>query len=259
MQTATDRMDPARAQALCATLGLSARPAEGDPLPPFFHQVHFWDAHPPEALGRDGHPRLGGPIPDLGLPRRMWAGGRLEIAAPLCAGIPAERITDLEKAERKQGRSGPLGFVTLRHEVRQTGRLCLTEWQELVYREQAGKGAAPAPPEAPLHADHRESMAFDSTLLFRYSALTFNGHRIHYDADYARGVEGYAAPVVHGPLLAQLLALLAEKRLGRLTRFAFRATAPLTLGEAAELCWRDDGTLWVTGPENRQCMLARAG
>ena len=99
----------------------------------------------------------------------------------------------------------------------------------------------------------------DARLLFRYSALTFNGHRIHYDMDYSRGVEGYAGLVTHGPLLAQLLMLLAEKRLGRVQSFAFRATAPLMHDEAAQLCWRNDGTLWVRGPDGRQCMTAQAG
>jgi 3-methylfumaryl-CoA hydratase len=114
------------------------------------------------------------------------------------------------------------------------------------------------PPEARTDEDLCRTVHFDSTLLFRYSALTFNGHRIHYDLDYARDVEGYAGLVTHGPLLAQHLMLLAEERLGPLTHFSFRATAPLMHFEAADLCWCEDGSMWVRGPDGRQCMQAQA-
>ncbi len=258
-QTLTDSMDPARARALQATLGDPETIASGDPLPPFFHQVHFWDPHPPAELGRDGHPKVGGVIPDTGLPRRMWAGGRLAFDAPLRAGTSAKKLTFLEKTDRKEGRSGRLAFVTLRHEVHQQNRLCVTEWQDLVYREAADpKAPVPRAPQAPTDEDAVARRRFDTTLLFRYSALTFNGHRIHYDIDYAREIEGYAGLVVHGPLLAQLLMLQATRHLGGLRRFAFRATAPLMHFETADLCWRDDGTAWVRGPDGRQCMSATA-
>ena len=253
-----DAMDTARAQALAVTLGLSVTIAEGDELPPFFHQIFFWDAQPAESLGRDGHPRVGGLIPDMGLPRRMWAGGRLSFHNPLRAGVPAEKRTVCEAATRKEGRSGPLGLVTLRHDIHQEGTLCLTEWQDLVYRAEADPAApAPIPPQAPGNADSRERVSFDSTLLFRYSALTFNGHRIHYDLPYAQDIEGYAGLVVHGPLLAQLLMLMAQTELGPLAGFSFRATAPLMHFETANLC-RTGSTLWVEGPDGRQCMIAEA-
>lgn len=256
----TDVMDPARARALQATLGLDATIGTGDPLPPFFHQVYFWAPEPPERLGRDGHPQTGiGLIPDMGLPRRMWAGGRLEFHGPLHAGVMAEKRSTVEKTARKDGRSGPLAFVTLRHEIAQEGVIRVTEWQDLVYREDPAPDVPqPAPPQAPTDEDAAERWAFGTTRLFRYSALTFNGHRIHYDMDYATGVEGYAGLVTHGPLLAQLLMLLAAKRLGRVQSFAFRATAPLMHDEAAAICWRDDGTLWARGPDGRQCMTATA-
>ncbi len=251
-------LDPARANALQATLGLEGFVQAGDALPPFFHQLYFWDAQPPAALGRDGHPRVGGVIPDMGLPRRMWAGGRLEWHAPLRAGVAATRTTCCESHARKEGRSGPLGFVTLRHEIAQDGVPCLTEWQDLVYRADPDPSdKRPVPPVAPTDAQTREEITFDSTLLFRYSALTFNGHRIHYDLPHARDTEGYDGLVVHGPLLAQLLMLKAARELGPLTTFAFRATAPLMHIETATLC-RKDRTLWVTGPDGRQCMRATA-
>jgi len=255
-QSLTDTLDPARARAMQATLGQNPTLQDGDPLPPFFHQLYFWDPQPPDRLGRDGHPRVGGLIPDMGLPRRMWAGGRLRFDAPLLAGRPATRMTRCEKSTHKHGRSGPLGFVTLRHEVFQDGRRVLTEWQELVYRND--QGLRPTPPMAATDEDIRETQTFDTTMLFRYSALTFNGHRIHYDLDYARQVEGYGGLVVHGPLLAQLLMLIAEQQLGRLERFDFRATAPLMDHETATLCWKSDGAAWVRGPDGRQCMLATA-
>lgn len=258
-QTISCALDPARAAALHATLGLSgAPPGPGDSLPPFWHQIYFWDAQPPAMLGADGHPKTGtGLIPDLGLPRRMWAGGRLAFHAPLLVGQPAEKTTTVENVAEKTGRSGKLGFVTLRHELRQNGTSCVTEHQDLVYRAPV-TGQTPAPPRARSDEDLAEEIRFTTTLLFRYSALTFNGHRIHYDADYARGAEGYAGLVVHGPLLAQLLMALAERRLGALQSFTFRATSALMDFESATLCWSNDKSLWVRGPGGRQCMTATA-
>jgi 3-methylfumaryl-CoA hydratase len=252
----SDVMDPARANAFRVALGQPGNIAEGSALPPFFHQLYFWTPEPPAQLGRDGHPKVGGLIPDMGLPRRMWAAGRLAFHAPLRAGAPATRSTVCESHARKEGRSGPLGFVTLRHEVHQSGVQCVTEWQDLVYREDPSPDAIkPEAPVARTDETHSEEVSFSSTLLFRYSALTFNGHRIHYDLDYARDIEGYGGLVVHGPLLAQLLMLMAEKHLGPLETFQFRATAPLMHFETATLCLKDRD-LWVRGPDGRQCMAA---
>lgn len=255
----TDPIDPARAAALQAALGEAPTIGAGDPLPPFFHQIYFWEAVPPQNLGRDGHPRTGGFIPDMGLPRRMWAAGRLDFHSPLRAGTRAERLTRIDHVTRKDGRTGPLAFVRLRHDVRQRGGIALTEYQELVYRSEAAPdGPAPRPPVAPTDEEVCRARSFDSTLLFRYSALTFNGHRIHYDEAYAREAEGYDGLVVHGPLLAQLLVLMARDHMGDLARFTYRATAPLMHHETADLCWRSDGTLWVRGPDGRLCMEAMA-
>ncbi len=253
----SDVMDPARAAALQVALGLGPTVSAGSALPPFFHQLYFWSPRAPSDLGRDGHPRVGiDLIPDMGLPRRMWAGGRLHFHTPLRAGAEAERHSVLEKQSLKTGRTGPLGFVTLKHEIWQVGALCVTEWQDLVYREDPVLDEVkPTPPVARRDETERREVRFDSTLLFRYSALTFNGHRIHYDLDYARDVEGYGGLVVHGPLLAQLLMLFAEEVIGPLTRFSFRATAPLLHFETATLC-RNGTDLWVRGPDGRQCMQA---
>ena len=257
----TDVMDPARAAAFEVALGRYQSISAGSPLPPFFHQLYFWSPQPPQGLGRDRHPRVGavgGLIPDLGLPRRMWAGGQLQFDLPLRAGLLAEKRSTLEKAEHKEGRTGPLAFVTLRHEIWQDGQLCLTEWQDLVYREDPDpKAAKPEPPQARDDETDAREESFSSTLLFRYSALTFNGHRIHYDLDYARDVEGYDGLVVHGPLLAQKLMLLAQEVIGPLRRFSFRASSPLMHFETGTVC-RAGNDLWVRGPDGRQCMSAVA-
>jgi 3-methylfumaryl-CoA hydratase len=252
-------MDPARAAALHAVLALDGRPpAAGDPLPHFFHQIYFWDVVPPQDLGPDGHPRTGGLIPDLGLPRRMWAGGRLTFHQPLRAGILAEKTTILTGYTRKTGRSGQLGLVTLRHVIRQKGAPVITEEQDLIYRA-ARQPEEPAPdaPQAPEGEEVSAPLGFDSTALFRYSALTMNGHRIHYDPDHARA-EGYPGLVVHGPLLAQWLMLLAAARIEPLRTFHFRASAPLFVFEEAEIC-AAGSRLWIRGPGNRLCMEAVAG
>lgn len=255
----TDVMDPDRARAMQATLGQVPDLAAGDVLPAFFHQLYFWTALPPDRLGRDGHPARGqGVIPDLGLPRRMWAGGRMQFHAPLRLGRPADCRTELVSAEEKIGRTGPLGLVTIRLTYSQDGVDCLTDERDLIYREDADPDApAPQYKQAPDGAESERALVFDTTLLFRYSALTFNGHRIHYDLDYATGVEGYSGLVVHGPLQAQYLVDMATEELGPLKSFRFRATAPLMHVDTATAC-RAGTRLWVRGPDGRMCMEAEA-
>lgn len=254
-----DMLDPARADALRTTLGMIGPSlGEGDPLPPFFHQVYFWAPQPDEALGRDGHPARGEALARAGLTRRMWAGGELRFEAPLLCGRPALRRSRLGPFEFKKGRSGPLAFQQLHHEIHQGGVLCVTERQDLVFRAEPEPDAEP-PAVRTARRDETDCAPrdFSSTLLFRYSALTFNGHRIHYDVDYARQVEGYAGLVVHGPLLAQMLMLEAEAHLGSLRRFAFRGSAPLIAGTRAALC-RKGRDLWVRGEDGREIMTATA-
>jgi 3-methylfumaryl-CoA hydratase len=262
-RTLTDLLDPARAAALHATLGLPGpAPTAGDPLPPFWHYIYFWDIASAANLGRDGHPKTGDFIPDTGLPRRMWAGGALEFLAPLRLGAPAEKISQIDNQVHKSGRTGPLAIVTLTHRLEQNGKVCVRERQDLIYRQDPAPDAvAPAPTPAPKDETERHQARFSPTLLFRYSALTFNGHRIHYDRDYCQTVEGYPGLVVHGPLLAQLLIQFAAQLRGSLRRFEFRAIAPLFDFETAEICARPDGddlTLWVRGPDGRLCMTAKA-
>lgn len=254
-QIQSDLMDPARARALQATLGQTPTLHSGDPLPPFAHHVYFWDPQPQEQLGRDGHPATGGFIPDLGLPRRMWAAGKLVFHKPLLAGVRAEKISMIESVTRKDGRSGPLAFVRIRHDIRQRHGLAVTEWQDIVYR--ADTASASQAPIASISETYGEDVSFTTTQLFRYSALTFNGHRIHYDETYAREVEGYDGLVVHGPLLAHLLMDVAQRHLGTLKTFSYRATGPLLQHQTASLCWKDN-TLWVRRPDGRQAMQAQA-
>ncbi len=248
-----DSMDPARAEALAALLGASM---PGRALPPFFHQAYFWEAVAPDGLGRDGHSARGAFLPDLGLPRRMWAGGRLQFLGLLLAGAPARKSTRITAIDEKAGHTGRLAFLTLRHEIRQSGALAVTEEQDLVYREEHTPNApAPRVTAAPPDIDpvpHR----FDPALLFRYSALTYNGHRIHYDSDYAERVEGYGGVVVHGPLLAQLMMLRAA-RSGTLRAFTFRAVRPLLLSETATIC-QSGVRLWVRNDTGALNMTAEA-
>ena len=259
-QSLTDLLDPARAAALHVTLNRPGPPpGPGDPIPPFWRWIYFWEPLGGDSLGADGHPKTGlGLIPDLGLPQRMWAGGRLDIQAPLRLGQTATKTTSLAAISEKTGRTGRLGFVTLRHEIRQNDTRILIEEQDLVYRAPPDDRRIPASPPARTDETASREARFTTTQLFRYSALTFNGHRIHYDLDYARTVEGYDGLVVHGPLLAQLLMDLAEDQLGTLRNFSFRATSALMHFETAMLCWHEDGDLWVRGPDGRLCMQARA-
>lgn len=252
-----DVMDPARANALCATLGLAPLEPEA-PLPPFFHQIYFWNIQPAENLGRDGVPIQGEGIPDFGLPRCLWAGGELMFSAPLMPGVPAQKSTRIVSSKRKTGRSGPMGFVSLEHDIHQGGKRCVRERKDLVYLEDPAP-SAPMPPlrPAPTDEDSAEPMRFPETLLFRYSALTFNAHRIHYDLDYTRDVEGQGGLLVQGQLLAQILMLKATQECGPLAGFKYRAVSPVLHSDEVEIC-RKGTSLWVRGPKGQLCMSATA-
>jgi len=204
-------------------------PRDGDPAPTGFH----WTLCPPLAraseLGPDGHARTGSFLPDAGLPRRMWAGSRLSFRGPLRVGDRVDRRSTVDRITRKEGRHGPLVFVTVRHSFVVDGAAVLEEEQDLVYRG-AARPSAPRGESGETRAAGRwrRTVTPSETLLFRYSALTFNGHRIHYDRRYAEQVEGYPGLVVHGPLIASLLLRLLEDELpgGVIERFQFRALQP---------------------------------
>ncbi|HEX7856466.1 MAG TPA: MaoC family dehydratase N-terminal domain-containing protein [Sphingobium sp.] len=226
-ETLSDILEPARTNALLAALG-DLPVAQGAPLPLLHHWLYFWDVKPPEGLGTDGHPARGGFLPPVPLPRRMWAGGRLKFLKPLLVGEQVTRVSTILEVKAKSGKSGNLVFVTVQHELSGGQGLAIVEEQDIVYREAAAPGSIPAPTpgDAPGAPWCRDVMP-DSVLLFRYSALTMNGHRIHYDRPYAMGEEAYPGLVVHGPLQATLLADLAVKSLAALvTGFDFRGQSP---------------------------------
>ncbi|MEL6196693.1 MAG: hypothetical protein AAFT19_02495, partial [Pseudomonadota bacterium] len=225
------------------------------------------EAVPAAQTGRDGHPAPGVHFPDTGLPRRMWAAGELEVFRPLPLGATAVKTTTVGEPVRKLGRSGPLAFVSAVHEITGRDGLALRERQDIVYREDPDPGAPPAPHRAaPSDETMRQAWSLGPEALFRYSALTYNGHRIHYDLDYARRVEGYAGLVVHGPLLATLMletaaAALPDRFRPHFTgRFTYRAAAPVIAHERFETCIRLDGDgahLWVRVDDGRLAMEGR--
>ena len=226
----------APAAMLAATLGRQDKFETGSVLPPLWHWLYFLPKAPHNEIGRDGHPRRGGFLPPVTLPRRMWAGSRLQWNGELRIGDTLRRTSTIESVETKSGRTGELVFVRVRHEVARTGgEAVLTEWQDIVYREaskssnlaESTRVTATVPAAAP--REWQQTWEPDPVLLFRFSALTFNSHRIHYDRSYATQEEGYPGLVVHGPLLAMLMMQLAtEKSPGHsVSSFNFRGLSPV--------------------------------
>lgn len=232
-QTRTDVLDAEPAVRLAATIGSASPVVEGGPLPPLWHWIYFVDAPPTGELGPDGHARRGEFLPPVGLPRRMWAGGRVEAGDPIRLGSTVTRTSTILDVAEKTGSSGELCFVTIGHELVCDGASVISETQNLVYRAVGDESAPRVARPAPRDAEWSESVTPTPVLLFRYSALTFNSHRIHYDADYARDVENLRGLVVHGPLVATLLVDLAMRNMpgSRPATFEYRAVAPI-VGEA---------------------------
>lgn len=259
-ETVEDDMGPFPAHALAATLD---QPPPETIVPPLWHWLYFLTPSPLAETGRDGHAKRGGFLPPVALPRRMWAGGRLKFGAGLEIGKRARRTSTIESIAEKNGRSGELAFVKVRHVISQSGRLAIDEEHDIVYRD-SPRPLAVSPAETPAPPDHdwQGQVVPTSLMLFRYSALTFNGHRIHYDHPYAVDVEGYAGLVVHGPLIATLLADQAWRRSGHLRSFSYRAVRPAIAGEAIKLCGRASSDtemeLWAKDNHNRVIMTAVA-
>ncbi len=206
-------------------------PGNGDPLPPLWHWFYFLPQVAASRISTDGHPQRGGFMPPVDLPRRMFAGARTKFLQPLIIGEAASRAGEVISVVEKSGKSGRLVFVTVRYRIQQHETLCIEEEQDIVYKEPGG--AVPAPvalenmPELPEDC-WRKTVHPNEILLFRFSALTFNAHRIHYDRAYAMNQEGYPGLVVHGPLTALLLAEWTAERSGKaLQSFAFQGRAPL--------------------------------
>lgn len=239
---ARDIVEPWRVEALAAALDLQLDASPGAPLPLPFHFMLFRETTLRSATATDGHPRRGDFLPPIPLPRRMFAGGRMVQHAPLLIGQEVEQVERIEAVDEKAGASGRLVVVRVEHEYRQEGQLCLSEERALIYVEDRGQAPIPRPTVTVADAAWQRDWEIDPVLLFRYSALTFNSHRIHYDQRYAREDEGYPDLVIHGPLLATLLCRLAEEESGRgIRNFRFRAMRPFFLGWPVRLRGRPEG------------------
>jgi len=245
-ETVHDGLSAEQARRTAATLDdvvTSVTPES--PLPPLWQWCYFLAAVPQSALDGDGHPQRGGFLPPIPFPRRMFAGSRMQFHQPLRLGTPAVREGEIRNVVLKSGRSGSLAFVTVGYRFMQNGVCCIEEEQDIVYRE---PGAAVVAPDILPLGDAREStwsrsVVPDARLLFRFSAITFNAHRIHYDRPYAHDEEGYPGLVVHGPLTAMLLADLVRRNTSqRITSFSFRGVKPLFDLAPFHLHGRADGT-----------------
>ncbi len=231
-ETVTDVATATPYAALSATLDWPAqRPTVGTVLPPLWHWLYFLPIAQQSEIGTDGHPKRGGFLPPVPLPRRMWAGSDFEFRSPIHIGDALARTSTIVDVTEKSGRTGRLVFVKVRHEVRREGEtaVALNEHHNIVYRDlPAPSDVAPPPLAAPSSAAWSRNVVADDVLLFRYSALTFNGHRIHYDRQYVTQTEGYPGLIVHGPLIATLLLDLLRRQLpsATVTRFEFKAVRP---------------------------------
>jgi 3-methylfumaryl-CoA hydratase len=249
--------------ALAATLERAVSP---NVVPPLWHWLYFLPVAPFSEVGPDGHPKRGGFLPPVALPRRMWAGGRLTFHAPLEVGGTATRTSTIEKVHEKAGRTGRLVFVTVAHRVAQAGRVAIEEEHDIVYRDPPSPSEADKVPErAPAGERWSRTIHPDPVMLFRYSALTFNGHRIHYDYPYVTQEEGYPDLIVHGPLIATFLIDLVhrERPDAVVRRFEFRAQRPTFANRPFTVCGvpSADGKtveLWAKDHEGYLTMRATA-
>ena len=253
-ETVHDTLTSAPVLALAATLDHADAPvAMGDKLPPLWHWLYFLPMHRQSELGADGHARRGGFLPPVLLPRRMWAGSQFEFRTPLRVGDAVARTSTVVDVTQKHGRSGELVFVKVRHDLRCNGAAepALVEFHDIVYREAKQPGDVEAAPVAAVAgAAWQRKTIPDDVLLFRYSALTFNAHRIHYDRKYATEVEGYPGLIVHGPLIATLLLDLLRRHApqAEVASFKFRAVRPTFDLHALRLNGQRDGNtvkLWA--------------
>jgi 3-methylfumaryl-CoA hydratase len=266
-QSASDQVTPHPIAALAATLDLDAAPpVANDPVPPLWHWLYFLEAHRQSELSNDGHAKRGGFLPPVALPRRMWAGGRFQFQHPLRVGETYTRTSQIVDVREKTGRSGNLVFLKVRHEIGNVRGIALIEDQDLVYRTNAEPGLpAPQAPSAPADSRWERVVEPSDVMLFRYSALTFNSHRIHYDRRYATETERYPGLVVHGPLIATLLLDLAHRHMpeAEFARFEFRAVSPLFDTSPFKVCGKPEGdgktiSLWAADAGGRVAMTATA-
>jgi 3-methylfumaryl-CoA hydratase len=254
------------AQAAAATLDLDGeRVTRGSPLPPLWHWFYFLPKAPGAQIDIDGHPKRGGFFPPVTLPRRMFAGARTLFHQPITIGAPATREGEILNVTEKSGKAGKLVFVTVRYRIRQDNAIRVEEEQDIVYKELGPRIPPPEPlarlPDPP-PGSWVKDVTPDTVLLFRFSALTFNAHRIHYDRPYAFEQEGYPGLVVHGPLTAVMLAWLTQENSGRrVSKFSFQGRAPLFDLHPYRLIGRPEGdavVLEARGPDDKVSMQATA-
>jgi 3-methylfumaryl-CoA hydratase len=261
-EEAEDIATAAPLSSLAATLDHAEPPWPRGEVPPLGHWLYFLPCALQRDIAADGHPHRGGFLPPVALPRRMWAGGELTVIRPLMIGDPIRRRSTIAEVSHKSGRSGDLVFVKVVHDIATNEGPALTEVHDIVYREPPSPGEpAPAAPPAPAEAAWSRRITPDIVLLFRFSALTFNGHRIHYDCDYCIKEEGYPGLVVHGPLTAILLVdlYLRHHPGARVTGFRFRARRPLFDTHPFTVCGaaRPGGAeLWALDHQGQLAMTA---
>ena len=256
-----DNLDPARAAALHSLLGIRCvAPVEGCDLPIFWHLIYFWSATRLDELGSDGHLKRSELNSDDESVQRVWGGGSLYPKRPLKIGVPAGQCSIVEKQEEKHGRSGPLKLVTNRYEYSQHGVTSFVERRHIIYRNAKHHLVHSPTANLPASARCEFEIVFDEVGLFRYSALTYNSHRIHYDIDYCRNVAGYPQLVVHGPLLATWISRIAATTVGEIKEFSYVATSPAFCGETVRIFSERESSkvkLWACVSE-RLCMRAVA-
>ena len=243
-ESVQDIVTAAPVRALSATLDRDdPAPSKGAFLPELWHWLYFLPHARESEIDTDGHPKRGGFLPPVPLPRRMWAGSRIQWLAPLSVGDEIERISKIESVTHKAGRTGDLIFVLVKHQISNQQGLAIIEEHDIVYRDAPGSDDKPvAPTPAPSDAKWTKTITPDDVLLFRYSALTFNGHRIHYDRRYVTTVEGYPGLVVHGPLIATLLMDLLRRQMpqAQVKKFEFRAVRPCFDTAPFQVCGKVD-------------------
>ena len=262
-QSATEVLELGNLRRFAAAVG-EDMDVERQP-PSMAHWAFFLAVAPDDQIGEDGHPRRGDFLPPITLPRRMYAGARITFQRDLKVGVKATRTRTITEVTEKTGRTGTLVFVSLREDFADKDGLCIRQENDIVFRALAQPGeAAPKPAAPPAKPVWRRTVTPDPVMLFKYSAVTFNGHRIHYDRPYTMGVEGYPGLVVHGPLTAALLMdLCRREKKEPLATFNFRAQAPLfdTAPFTVNGAPKEGGkswAIWAETPEGGVAMLAEA-
>ena len=262
-ESTTDELTLSPLNAMAATMDKNLTNFQpGDKIPDLWHWLFFLEPAPQAKIAKDGHPKRGEFLPPIPLPRRMWAGSRFDFIRPLRAGERVERNSIIKNVEIKEGRSGVLAFVSVLHEISDDTGIALSEEHNIVYRDNpSSKPSSPFTKKAPNNSDYSRYITPDPVFLFRYSALTFNGHRIHYDREYVTKEEGYPGLIVHGPLLATLLidSFAEQQPKFKITKFNFKAIHPVFDLHPFKVCGlnpnsENKASLWIEDHKGNLCM-----